>query len=47
MGKDARVYLSPAELAAVCALLDEIPIKEEHLTHVNNVIEGRESEIYK
>lgn len=31
MGKDARVYLGSAELAAVCALLGRIPTVEEYL----------------
>ncbi len=47
MGKDARVYLGSAELAAVCAALGRIPTQEEYLKLVRSAVEGREQEIYK
>lgn len=47
MGKDARVYLGSAELAAVCAKLGKIPTKEEYVAMVAPVLKGREDEIYK
>lgn len=47
MGKDARVYLGSAELAAVCASMGKIPTKQEYLSSVNPAIEGKEQEIYK
>ncbi len=47
MGKDAKVYLGSAELAAVCTTLGRIPTHEEYLAMVNPAIEGREEEIYK
>ncbi len=37
MGKDARVYLSSAELAAVCALLGRIPTMEEYQQYMQSV----------
>ncbi len=47
MGKDARVYLGSAELAAVCASLGKIPTKEEYLTMVSSAVEGKKDDIYK
>ena len=47
MGKDARVYLGSAELAAVCSQLGKIPTTEEYLEKVNTAIEGKEDNIYK
>ena len=47
MGKDARVYLGSAELAAVCAALGRMPTMDEYLKMVSPVLEGREEEIYK
>ena len=46
MGKDAKVYLGSAELAAVCAMLGYLPTKEEYLNIVKK-IEGKEDDIYK
>ena len=46
MGKDARVYLGSAELAAVCAGLGKIPSKEEYLAGVAN-LKGKEDDIYR
>jgi aconitate hydratase 2/2-methylisocitrate dehydratase len=36
MGKDARVYLGSAELAAVCAKLGRMPTHAEYLETVGN-----------
>ncbi len=47
MGKDARVYLGSAELAAVCASLGKIPTVKEYLDMVNPALEGKEEKIYK
>ena len=47
MGKDARVYLGSAELAAVCAALGRIPTNDEYQKLVNAAVDGREQEIYK
>ncbi len=47
MGKEARVYLGSAELAAVCAALGRIPTQDEYLKLVRSAVEGRENEIYK
>ena len=46
MGKDARVYLGSAELAAVCAAMGRVPSKEEYLSGVKN-LEGKEENIYR
>ncbi len=46
LGKDAKVYLGSAELAAVCAMLGYLPTKEEYLNIVKK-IEGKEEDIYK
>jgi aconitate hydratase 2/2-methylisocitrate dehydratase len=37
LGKDANVYLSSAELAAVCAILGRIPTREEYLAHMGSI----------
>jgi aconitate hydratase 2/2-methylisocitrate dehydratase len=37
LGKDANVYLSSAELAAVCAILGRIPTMEEYLAHMGSI----------
>ncbi len=47
MGKDTLVYLGSAELGAVCASLGRIPTREEYMSAVVPVIEGKEDEIYK
>ena len=47
MGKGARVYLGSAELAAVCALLGQIPTPEEYLAIVQNRINPLASELYR
>lgn len=47
MGKDARVYLGSAELAAVCALLGRIPSVEEYLEIVANKIKPFEGDLYR
>jgi len=48
MGKDAKVYLGSAELAAVAALLGKIPTKEEYLEIVNKKItDDKKEQVYK
>jgi aconitate hydratase 2 / 2-methylisocitrate dehydratase len=47
MGKDARVYLGSAELAAVCALLGRIPTIEEYLEIVKNKIDPFAGDLYR
>jgi aconitate hydratase 2/2-methylisocitrate dehydratase len=46
MGKDARVYLGSAELAAVCAKLGRMPTPAEYLETVGNKL-ANTAEIYK
>ena len=46
MGKDARVYLGSAELAAVCAKLGRMPTHVEYLETVGNKL-ANTAEIYK
>ena len=46
MGKDARVYLGSAELAAVCAKLGRMPSPAEYLETVGNKLSNT-AEIYK
>lgn len=47
MGKDARVYLGSAELAAVCALLGRIPTIEEYQEIVTKKLNPFASELYR
>jgi aconitate hydratase 2 / 2-methylisocitrate dehydratase len=47
MGKDARVYLGSAELAAVCALLGRIPTVEEYLEIVAKKITPFAGDLYR
>ncbi|MEG3438544.1 bifunctional aconitate hydratase 2/2-methylisocitrate dehydratase [Pannus brasiliensis CCIBt3594] len=47
MGKDARVYLGSAELAAVCALLGRIPTVEEYLAIVAEKINPFAGDLYR
>ena len=47
MGKNARVYLGSAELAAVCALLGRIPTVEEYLSIVADKIKPFEEDLYR
>ena len=47
MGKDARVYLGSAELAAVCATLGRIPALQEYLDVVGDKLSKNTGEIYK
>ncbi len=47
MGKDARVYLGSAELAAVCARLGRIPSLEEYLTTVGDKLSKDAGSIYR
>ncbi len=46
MGRDARVYLGSAELAAVCAKLGRMPTPAEYLETVGNKL-ANSAEIYK
>jgi aconitate hydratase 2 / 2-methylisocitrate dehydratase len=47
MGKDARVYLGSAELAAVCAKLGRLPTTAEYLTVVGDTISAHHAQIYQ
>lgn len=47
MGKDARVYLGSAELAAVCAKLGRVPSPEEYLATVGDKLTKNAAEIYR
>ncbi|MCL1467798.1 bifunctional aconitate hydratase 2/2-methylisocitrate dehydratase [Argonema galeatum] len=47
MGKDARVYLGSAELAAVCALLGRIPTVQEYLDIVAKKIHPLADDLYR
>jgi aconitate hydratase 2/2-methylisocitrate dehydratase len=47
MGKDARVYLGSAELAAVCARLARIPTPEEYLAMVGDKLSKNAGDIYR
>lgn len=47
MGKDAKVYLGSAELAAVCGILGRLPTVEEYMNIVPKKLAGKEDEIYK
>lgn len=47
MGKDARVYLGSAELAAACARLGRMPTVEEYLALVQNKITPQTDSIYR
>ena len=47
MGKDARVYLGSAELAAVCALLGRIPTLDEYLEIVAKKIDPFAADLYR
>ncbi len=47
MGKDARVYLGSAELAAVCARLGRMPSPEEYLATLGDKLSGNAAEVYR
>ena len=47
MGKEARVYLGSAELAAVCALLGRIPSLDEYLEIVAKKINPFAADLYR
>ncbi len=47
MGKDAKVYLGSAELAAVCALLGRIPTVDEYMEIVTKKINPFASDLYR
>jgi len=46
LGKGAQVFLSSAELAAMCALLGRLPSKAEYLELYNKNVAGKESKLY-
>jgi len=46
LGIDTRVYLSSAELAAVCALMGKIPTVAEYLEHYE-VLVNKSAEVYR
>jgi aconitate hydratase 2/2-methylisocitrate dehydratase len=46
LGIDTRVYLSSAELAAVCALLGKIPTIEEYMAQVKT-LEAKAADVYR
>jgi aconitate hydratase 2/2-methylisocitrate dehydratase len=47
MGRDARVYLGSAELAAVCAKLGRIPTTAEYLATVEDKLDRHADSIYQ
>ncbi len=47
MGKDARVYLGSAELAAVCAKLGKVPTPDEYLATVGDKLSKHPDDIYR
>jgi len=47
MGKDARVYLGSAELAAVCARLGRMPTPQEYLDTVGDKLSKNAGDIYR
>ncbi len=47
MGKDAKVYLGSAELAAVCAITGKIPTVEEYLAIAREKIDPNAEELYQ
>ena len=46
LGIDTRVYLSSAELAAVCALMGKIPTVEEYMAQVK-LLDNVSSDVYR
>ena len=47
MGKDAKVYLGSAEIAAICAILGRLPTVEEYHKFMEEKIAGKEDKVYK
>jgi len=47
MGKDARVYLGSAELAAVCARMGKIPTQQEYLAVIGDKLSKDAGNIYR
>ncbi|MBF0587012.1 bifunctional aconitate hydratase 2/2-methylisocitrate dehydratase [Prosthecochloris sp. N3] len=47
LGKDAKVYLGSAELAAVCALLGRLPESGEYFDVVNQTLQDGQDAIYR
>ncbi len=46
LGIDTRVFLSSAELAAVCALLGKIPTNAEYMAQVKT-LEAKSADVYR
>jgi aconitate hydratase 2/2-methylisocitrate dehydratase len=46
LGIDTRVYLSSAELAAVCALMGKLPTVAEYLAQVKT-LESKSTDVYR
>ncbi|WP_297456586.1 bifunctional aconitate hydratase 2/2-methylisocitrate dehydratase [Persephonella sp.] len=47
MGKDAKVYLGSAEIAAICSILGRLPTVEEYHKFMAEKIAGKEDKVYK
>lgn len=47
MGKDAKVYLGSAELAAVCALLGRIPTVDEYMDIITKKLDPFAADLYR
>ena len=47
MGKDAKVYLGSAEIAAICSILGRLPTVEEYHKYMEEKIAGKEDKVYK
>jgi aconitate hydratase 2/2-methylisocitrate dehydratase len=47
LGRDARVYLGSAELAAVCAVLGKMPTPQEYLKVLGDKVSGDAATIYR
>ncbi|MEF3191094.1 MAG: aconitate hydratase B, partial [Campylobacterales bacterium] len=47
LGKNTRVYLGSAELAAVCAKLGRIPTVEEYMSIVPSKLAGKTDQVYR
>ncbi|NPA57908.1 MAG: bifunctional aconitate hydratase 2/2-methylisocitrate dehydratase [Aquificae bacterium] len=47
MGKDAKVYLGSAEIAAISSILGRLPTVEEYHRYMEEKIAGKEDKVYK
>ncbi|WP_457641131.1 bifunctional aconitate hydratase 2/2-methylisocitrate dehydratase [Persephonella sp.] len=47
MGKDAKVYLGSAEIAAISAILGRLPTVEEYKKYMEEKIAGKEDKVYR